>query len=145
MVPIHEVITTASKLRKTDQKIEWLRQNNSTVLRNILILTYDTSFELYVGPGVPYTPAKNGNPMSLYREGRKLKYIVKGTVADRITQLKREMIFIELIESISAEDAKILEQMLERKPFKGLTAANINEAFGPIIKTSEKAKTDGQE
>lgn len=146
MLPISEVINTASKLRKKDQKVQWLRDNNSVVLRNILILTYDQSHELYVGPGAPYqnNPAENGGPMALYRAARKLKYIVKGMAGDNIPQIKREMIMIEIMETVSAEDAKILEQMLERKPFKGLTADTINEAFGPIIKTKgDKAKTDG--
>lgn len=143
MVPIHEVINTASKLRKKDQKIEWLRENNSPVLRNILILTYDHSYELHVEAGVPYNKSgEHGGPMALYREGRKLKYLVKG-MGGNVPQLKREMICIELMESVHPEDAKILEQMLERKPFKGLTVATINEAFGPIIKTGSKDNSDG--
>jgi hypothetical protein len=41
--------------------------------------------------------------------------------------------FIQLLEAIHPEDAKIVLQMKDKKPFKGVSAAIVREAFPNLI------------
>jgi hypothetical protein len=45
-------------------------------------------------------------------------------------QVKRENIFLELVESVYKNDAKILVNMVCRKPIKGITPEIINQVYG---------------
>lgn len=129
---ISETLKEIAKIKSTEEKVEALQKNNSTALRNILILMYDKSKEFYVPESAPpYEPSPHlDNQGALYRDWKKLSYIVKGFSDPNIHKIKREHIFIEMLESIDKEDAELLCQMIERKKIKGITAKHINSAFG---------------
>ena len=70
----------------------------------------------------------------LYREARKLAYFVtEMNEGENLSQVKKESLFIQMLETVDEDDAKLLVQMLEKRPFPELTADTINEAFGEII------------
>lgn len=143
---LSEIIHKACELKTKVEKIEWLKQHNSVPLRNVLICMYDKQKMQFLLPPTepPYTPSPSHEVQgSLLREARKLKYFIKGMGYDDMKQIKRESVFIELLETVDPQDAKLLIQMLKQKPYKGLTVKTINEAFGPII--SEKGKKDETE
>lgn len=136
ILSIAEILDKASKFKLKQEKIDWLRQNNSLTLRNILILTYDKNKTFLIPESEPpYTPSEaHENQGMLYNQSRKLKYFVEGFSPPEVHQIKREQIFIEMLESVHKDDAKVLLQMVQKKPFKGITKPIINEAFGEIIK-----------
>lgn len=133
---IAEILNKASKLKTKQEKVDLLKNNNSQTLRNILILTYDKSKKILLPDSEPpYTPSEaHENQGLLLNQSRKLKYFVEGFSPPNVKQIKREHIFIEMLESVHKDDAKVLIQMVKRKPFKGITKSIINEAFGEIIK-----------
>jgi hypothetical protein len=133
---LSEIINKACTLKTNEEKVNWLRANNTVALRNILIVMYDKNkIELLIPTTAPpYTPSESQeNYGALLREARKLKYFVKGRGSDDMKQIVRERVFIELLETVHKEDAKLLLKMIKQKPLKGLTAKTINEAFGVII------------
>lgn len=140
VLSIAEVLKKTGELKSKEDKVMWLRKNNSLPLRNILILTYDKSKEFLIPDSEPpYTPSTaEENQGMLHNQARKLKYFVKGFSPDGVHQIKREQIFIEMLESIHRDDAKVLLQMVQKKPFKGITKEIINEAFGEIIKDGKE-------
>jgi len=140
VVSIAEILDKASKLKTKQEKVDWLRQNNSLTLRNILILTYDKNKKLLLPDSEPpYTPSEaHENQGMLLNQSRKLRYFVEGFSPPDVNQIKREQIFIEMLESVHRDDAKVLVQMVKRKPFKGVTKSIINEAFGEIISDEQK-------
>lgn len=143
-----EIINKACELKTKQEKIEWLQSHNSTPLRNILICTYDKSkVEFLIPPSdPPYQPTQIvGMEAALKREARKLKYFIKGMGFDDMNQIKRESVFIELLETVDPADAKLLLNMVKQKSLKGLTPKTINDAFGEIISTQDKSKKDGKE
>lgn len=134
---IAEIITEVSNQKKKEDKIRILKQNDCKALRNVLVLTYDKSKEFYV-PNVrpPYRASEFHDAHGVLRQEssqRQLRYIVKGFSSPDIHQIKREQIFIQLLETVDKGDAEVLCQMIEKKPFKGITAALINEAYGDLI------------
>lgn len=140
---ISEIVNKACSLKTREEKIEWLRKNNSTPLRNILICMYDPQKIKFLIPNTPppYKPTESHDVHgNLIQESRKLKYFIDGMGGEKVDKIKRENIFIQMLESVSVGDAELLCQMIQQKPLKGLTPKLINEAFGPIITESKDDK-----
>jgi hypothetical protein len=143
VVSISEVINKACVLKTREEKIDWLRKNNTVPLRNILICMYDKAKIKFLVPATapPYNPSKSHESQgALIREFRKVKYIIDGMGGENVTKLKREQIFIQMLETVDPEDAEILCKMIAQKPLKGLTPKLINEAFGPILSEASEGK-----
>jgi hypothetical protein len=68
----------------------------------------------------------------LYGEARKMPIFLEGS--SNINPLKREKMFIDLLESITPEDAKLLVSIKDKKlPFEGLTPETIKKAYPGIF------------
>lgn len=129
---LSEIVTKACELPTREEKVEWLRKTQSDALRTILMLMYDKKYEWNI-PNTsppPYTPSPHVESQGmLYRQTRKLRYFIKGFDGDRLTQYRREFLFIEMLESIDKEDALLMIKVLMQTPPAGLPADVINEAM----------------
>tara|TARA_B100001175_G_scaffold251257_1_gene218574 strand:- start:1006 stop:1482 length:477 start_codon:yes stop_codon:yes gene_type:complete len=133
---ISEVLTKVAKAKTKDQKIKILRENNSDPLRMIIKASFDPKIEWELPEGeVPYT--KNEAPegtehTNLSHESRLLFHFIKGG-NPKLTALRRENMFIQMLEGLSEEEAEIViaakDGALHRK-YKGLSDAVVREAFG---------------
>lgn len=139
-ISLAEVIDTACKLKSKDEKIAWLQKHNSKPLRNIIKIMYDKSLQLNIpNTAPPYTASEMPDSHGmLYRESRKLKYFVKGFDGDNIHPIRREALFIQMLETVDKDDAELLIKMIAQKPLKGLTANVIVEALGDFIPVKAK-------
>lgn len=133
---ISEIIRKTSTLKTKKEKVNFLKQNNSLPLKNIMVLTYDPDKRFLVPQSEPpYTPSQaHDNHGMLFREVRKLKYIVEGFSDPKMKQSARESVFINMLETVHRNDAGVLLQMIKKEPFKGITKDIVNEAFGLSIK-----------
>ena len=94
-------------------------------------------------PPLPFTASTAvENQGALYREARKLKYLADGFGGENLTKIKREQIFIQILETVHREDAKLLIDMIAQKGYKGLTVKQINEAFGNIINEEKNGEEE---
>ena len=135
---ISEVLRKVSNAKRKDEKIKILRDNNSTALRQLLIINFDDSVVSMIPEGdVPYTP--NEAPLGtdhtrLEQEYRGLYRFFKGG-QDNLPRLKRESMFIQLLEGLSDQEAELLclikDGRLNEK-YKRITKAVISEAFPSI-------------
>lgn len=135
-ISISEVLSEAAKCKSKADKIDWLRSHDAVPLRTVIRLIYDESIEFLL-PDTPPPWKKNDLPDTdtmLYREARRLRIFVKGGGYDDISQVKRESLFISLLEDINNDDADLLaNNMLSHKPVKGLTRKTIEEAFPDLF------------
>lgn len=130
---LSEIVTKACELPTRQEKIDWLRKTQSDALRTILMLMYDKKHEWNIPNTTPppYTPSPHVESQGmLYRQVRKLRYFIKGYDGDRLQQYRREFLFIEMLESIDRDDAKLMEKVLMQTPPASLPADVINEALG---------------
>lgn len=141
-ISIAEIITKAGAFKKTNEKVDFLKQNDSPALRTIIQCTYDESIKFLI-PDTP--PPWNKNEYEdeakslLYREARRLKIFIEGGGYDAINQIKRETLFISLLEDIDNDDADLLANyMISKTPFKGISLKVINEAFPQLINETTK-------
>lgn len=135
-ISIAEIIQKAATFQKKEDKIDWLRQNDNPALRIILKYTYDNSIEFLVPNTAP--PWKKNEfedeaKSLLYREARRLRIFIKGGGYDNLNQVKRESLFISLLEDVDNDDAEVLAQMITKKSFKGITKKAVMEAFPDLI------------
>ena len=135
---ISEVLRKVSNAKTKAEKINLLRENNSQALRSLLIWNFDESVISMLPEGeVPYTP--NDAPVGtdhtrLEQEAKGLYRFVKGG-QDSLKSLKRESMFVQLLEGLSAEEAELLclikDGQLNTK-YKRITKAVVSEAFPQI-------------
>ena len=133
---LSEIVTKVCELQTRDEKVAWLKENNSLALRTILAVIYDPDTYKWAIPQTPppYKPSPHVESHGmLYRQVRKLRYFIKGFDGDNLDQYRREYLFIEMLESVDADDAKLLIKVLQQKPLSGLDRDVIVEALGAII------------
>ena len=128
---IAEVVNKATELKTVDEKVEWLRKHDNVAIRTILKYTYDKNVEFLIPNTAP--PWKKNQYVGvegmLYNEARRLKIFIKGGGYDNLNQVKREQLFISLLEDIDNADAELLCKMIEQKPLKGLSKNVVVTAF----------------
>jgi hypothetical protein len=143
---LSEIIKKTCELKTREEKVAWLKQNDSRPLQDILIAMYDKKKIKFLIPNTepPYTPSPaHENQGALFREARKLKYFVEGFGGENVAKIKREQIFIDMLETVHRDDAKLLIDMIKQQGYKGLTVKVINEAFGNIINVEESNVQEG--
>lgn len=138
-VSVSEFLEKVGKLKRTQEKVDALKANDSYILRIILQGAFDPSVKWLLPEGDP--PYKENDLVDqehiLINEARKILYFVEGFYD--IPQRKREMMFIELLERVDPKDAKLLLSIKEKKlPFNGVTINHVKEAFPGMIKDEQE-------
>ena len=139
---ISEVLKKVSNAKTKAEKIDLLRSYNTQALRSILIWNYDESVKSMIPEGeVPYTPneAPAGTEHTrLAKEYRNLFRFVKGG-HDSLPNLKRETLFVQLLEGLHQSEAEVICLVKDKKLQKKyrITKAVVSEAF-PQIEWGER-------
>jgi hypothetical protein len=132
-----EVLSELPKKKTKADKVAWLRQNDNVPFRNVLRLIYDETIEFLLPDSPPpWKPNEFEDEAKtmLYRETRRLKIFFKGGGYDDMKAVKREELFISLLEAIDNEDAELLaNNMISHTKVKGLTKATLEEAFPDLF------------
>jgi hypothetical protein len=135
---ISEILRKVSNAKTKQEKIDLLRRHNTTALRQLLIINFDESIISMLPEGdVPYTPndAPVGTDHSrLESEYRGLYRFFKGG-QDKLPSLKRESMFVQLLEGLAAEEAELLVLAKDGRindKYKRITKAVVSEAFPSI-------------
>jgi len=134
---VSEILQKVHNAKTKAEKISILQKYNSQALRTVLIWNYDESVVSMIPEGeVPYTPneAPAGTEhTSLLKEASKLYYFVKGG-ADSLPSLKRETMFIQLLEGLHKTDAEVCILAKDKKlqDKYRITKTVVSEAFPQI-------------
>ena len=134
---ISEIVNHCSTIKSKSDKVAWLQENTSQPLQVVLKNIYDSRVEFLIpDTPPPWTPNEFEDEAKslLFREARRLNIFIKGGGYDNLNQIKREGLFISLLEDLDNDDAILLaNHMINQKPVKGLTKAVVNEAFPNLI------------
>jgi len=140
-VSVSEFLEKVNKLKNKEEKINALRANDSLVLRIVLQGAFDPKVEWMLPPGEP--PYKPNDLMDqehvLLADCEKIRYFIKG-FHNEVPQMKRERMFIDLLERLDPKDAKLLLACKEKKlPYDKISRQIVLEAFpGMIPETGSK-------
>ena len=133
---MHEVLQKVSNAKTKKEKIKLLQEHNTNALRMLLIINFDDSVVSLLPPGnVPYTPneAPEGTEHTiLEKEARLLHHFFKG--GSNVSQVKREQMFVQMLEGLSSGEAEALVLAKDKKIGKRwkITKAAVSEAFPSI-------------
>ena len=135
---LSEVLRKVSNAKTKDEKIKILRDNNSAALRALLIWNFDDSIKSAIPDGdVPYTPndAPAGTDHSrLSHEYKGFYRFCKGG-DNRLSDMKRESMFIQLLEGLHKDEAELVCLVKDgnlNKGYKRITKAVVSGAFPQI-------------
>ena len=135
---ISEILRKISNAKTKKEKVDLFKKHNSPALRQLMIINFDESILSELPEGdVPYTP--NDAPVGtdhtrLEQEYRGLYRFFKGGDS-RIKSLKRETMFVQLLEGLSAEEAELLVLVKDgrlNEKYKRITKAVVSEALPSI-------------
>ena len=137
VVGVAEFLEKVGKLKRTQEKVDALKYNDSMVLRTILQAAYDPDVKWSLPPGVPpYKPNEIVDQEHvLIKDCEKLKYFIVGFY-DNLPSLKRETMFVEFLERLAPKDAELICVIKDKKPIKGITYQHVVEALPGLIPTA---------
>ena len=134
---LSEVLAKVSKQRTKAKKIQVLKENESLHLKSVLIWNFDDSVISVLPEGeVPFD--KNEAPAGtehtyLAHEYKVLYNFIKGG-NDFLKPVKREQLFLQLLEGLHSDEAEVICLMKDKKltdKYK-ITKAVVTEAFPDI-------------
>lgn len=136
LLSISEIVTKAGKLATDEEKIAFLSSYaNNIPVTTIFKYAYDPRVEFLI-PDTPPPWKRNsyvGVEGMLYKETRRLKIFIKGGGYDNLNQVKRENLFISLLEDVDNNDADLLVKMITKKPFPGLSEEVVKASFPQLF------------
>ena len=152
---ISEVLQRASNAKTKDKKVEILQEYKSPALTKILLCNFAKSIDFVFPSGkTPYTPLdrpKGVEHQLLFSEQRLLDRFIKKTVngvtyygcsggtKPNLAQLKKENLWIQLLEALHSEEAELLDLVKDKKltsRYK-ITRQNVIDAFPELCLQDE--------
>jgi len=133
---VHEIFTKINNAKDKSQKIAVLKQFDNQAMRQLLKAAFDPKIKFDLPEGNP-PYIKNEAPAgtehtSLASEARKLYHFIVGG-NNTINKLKKETMFIQMLEGLHEKDAEVLMAVKNKElnnAYKGLTAQMVKETFG---------------
>ena len=133
---ISEIFTKINNAKDKPKKIEVLRQYDTPGMRMILKGAFDPKIEWDLPEGTPpyianEAPAGTEHTY-LEVEAKRLYNFAKGG-NDQLNKIRKETLFIQMLEGLHASEAKVLIDVKNKslnKTYKGLTSDMVKEAFG---------------
>lgn len=133
---LYDMLNEISQLPTVKERVEALQTDQySNVFRMV--------FEYMLSPNIKWLLPEGDPPYKpsgfvdiegrLLPELRKMYLFIEGGNPN-LTQLRREVLFVQMLESIDPKDALLLLAMKSRKiPFKGLTKKIVQQAFPDLV------------
>jgi hypothetical protein len=132
---LYEILEECSKGKSVEERVALLHKHNSPALQTILKYALDPAIKFLLPDTTPpYKPTDFLDQENrLYTELRRLYLFVEGGNPN-LTTFKREMLFIQLLESIDKKDAILMCAVKDKKlPFKELNAKVVKKAFPELL------------
>jgi len=135
---VSEVLEEAGKIVKRDERIKFLQLNKSPGLTDILRIQYDDTIVSALPEGAPNyrqdDAPKDYQYTILNKAYTQFKYFFKGPIANDMKPLKRESLFLNLLETLHVEEAELLIAAKDKKmKYKGITKKLVRDAFPNLI------------
>ena len=144
---ISEVLQRVSNAKTKAKKVEILQEYKSPALTKILLCNFAKSIGFVFPSGAtPYTPSEKPEGVQhqiLFTEHRMIDKMITKTIngvtlygcsgqpRPRIQQIKKEQIWIQLLEALHADEAAVLDAVKDKELHKRykITRQNVIDAF----------------
>ena len=113
-VNVVETLEMVGKAKTREEKKQILLDRENFATKAILQLNYHPDVKWKIPKGAPpYTPSDNQADASLHFEVKKLDYYVDPS-PHNIPMLRRESMFVQLLERLDPKDAKLIRDFLNK-------------------------------
>ena len=140
----HNVVETlemVDKAKTRDEKREILTERDNFATRALLQLNFHPDVAWHIPKGSPpYTPSQvaDSTEGSIHFEVKKLNYYVKGG-GHNLSMLKRESMYVQLLERVDPEDAKLLIAVKDKNlSYKGLSYKLVRDIWPDLLPEVEE-------
>jgi len=132
-----EALTAARKTKNVTKKVEALQAIPSETrnhLMGVFQLAYNRQISWLLPPGTPpYTPLDENTDQQgrMIGEMSKFSYFIArngAPVQAQVQQMRREQLFVSILESVDPSDAELIIQMKDRE-IKGVSKNVVQKAF----------------
>ena len=132
---LHEMVLAIDLAEGKKKKVELMKEYGQYMcFQDWLRCLFDDRIQFLLPEGrPPFTPAGESYPSSWHRHHLDLKYFVKGIGDNMLNQLKREMKFIGILESIHPEDALLVSDAMDKRHRTSLSKELINKALPGLV------------
>jgi hypothetical protein len=138
---ILETLDLVGKAKTREEKRQILTDRDNFATRALLQLHYHPDVKWHLPPGKPpYTPGQvaDSTPNSLHFEVKKFDYYVDPSPHD-LPMLRRESMFVELLERVDPNDAKLIIAIKDRKlSYKGLSYKLVKDTWPDLLPDIEE-------
>jgi len=142
----HNVVETlemVDKAKTRDEKREILTKRDNYATRALLQLNFHPDVAWHIPKGTPpYTPSQvaDSTEGSIHFEVKKLNYYVKGG-GHNLSMLKRESMYVQLLERVDPEDAKLLIAVKDQNlSYKGLSYKLVRDVWPDLLPEVEETE-----
>ena len=140
---ILETLELVGKAKTREEKRQVLADRDNFATRALLQLNYHPNVKWFLPPGAPpYTPGQvaDSTPNSLHFEVKKLDYYVDPSPHD-LPMIRRESMFVQLLERLDPSDAKLILAVKDRKlSYKGLSYKLVKDTWDDLLPDIEEKK-----
>ena len=128
---VHEIFTKINNAKDKPKKIEVLKRYDTPFIRQLLKAAFDPKIKWILPEGTPpyiANEAPEGTEHTLLRnETRKLYLFIEGGNPN-LKPLRREQIFVNMLEELDPDDAELVLACKARK-IKGISKKVVQEAY----------------
>ena len=141
---VRETFEEISKAKTREEKREVLKKRENFATKALLQLNFHPAVKWLLPPGAPpYEPAKAGDIQSntLHYEIKKLDYYTDPSPhsLDELPMLRRESMFVGLLERLDPQDATMLIAIKDKKlSYKGLTYKLVKDTWPDLLPDVEE-------
>ena len=137
---IYEILNEFQLAETNQQKKEVLQQNNLYHFKEVLKYTFNPNFEFYVEENFPTEYKKPDTAPGIRFAGieseiRRAYLFLRGNpTADSLSEQKRNILLLQLLESFEPEEAVVWFNMMKKDlKTKGLTEALVREVYPELL------------
>ena len=144
-LPVSDYVQQIREAGTLNDKVAKMKEicNAKPAVKQIFKYAYDPEIEWLLPEGpTPYTPCPPEYEVDgmLWAEMRRLYLFVKGG-NNNLNPRRREQLWVELLGSVLPEDAKLLDQMKDRK-IEGISDKVVLRAFPDLFKPTNIKKKE---
>lgn len=132
---LSEILQKVSEQKTTNEKKAELLKWDNQALRQLLKMAYDESIVFNLPKGdPPYKPCDFPDQQAMLYNSMKRMYLFIGDGNPKITRIKKEALFIQLLESLDKDDAKLLLAVKNKRiPYKGINRKLVSDTFPGLL------------
>ena len=140
---ILETLELVGKAKTREEKQQVLNDRENFATQALLQLNYHPNVKWFLPPGAPpYTPGQvaDTTPNSLHFEVKKLDYYIDPS-PHKIPMIRRESMFVQLLERLDPKDAKLLLAVKDKKLYyKGISYKLVKDTWPDLLPDIEEKK-----